>query len=64
MDETLTETGSGGKEFYSFFKSISPKVNVVARLEIELTYNDVSVHCVNYTSLGLPPLILSVRFRH
>ena len=33
---------------YNFTKSISPKVNVIARLEIELAYFEVAVHHVSH----------------
>ena len=41
----------GNKKFQIYPKDISPKVNVSARQEFELTYYDVTVRSVNhYTS--------------
>ena len=39
------------KVVHTFFKSISPKVNITARLEFELTYYDVTIqHVSNYAT--------------
>ena len=40
--------GGGIRRFIPFPKGISPKVNVVARQEFELTYNDISVQHVSH----------------
>ena len=38
---------------HTFLRSINPKMNVIARLEFELTYKDVAVHLViQYTTRG------------
>ena len=45
------------KEFIPFPSiRISPKVNVIARLEFEPAYNDVKIQYVNYYPMG-PPLL-------
>ena len=38
-----------------FPDSSSPKVNVIAQLEFELTYHDVPVQHIGPTPRGLPP---------
>ena len=43
------------KGFYTFPKSICPKVNVIARLEYELTYYDSAVHRFNHYTTRTPP---------
>ena len=39
---------------YTFLKDFSLKVNVIARLEIELSYFDLSVQHVNHYTPGMP----------
>ena len=42
---------------HTFNKNISSKVNVIAQLEFELTYNDVTVQHINHNTTGaLHPL--------
>ena len=41
-------------EVYTFCKGISPKVNVMARLEFELVYYDVAIQHASYYSTGTP----------
>ena len=36
-------------------QGICPKVNVIARLEYELTYYDSAVYCFNHYTMGTPP---------
>ena len=40
---------------YTFPKDIYPKVNVIARLEFELTYYDSAVHRFNHYTTRTPP---------
>ena len=40
---------------HTFPKGICPKVNVIARLEYELTYNDSAVHRFNHYTTRTPP---------
>ena len=40
------------REFIPFPKGISLKVNVIAQLKFELTYNDVVAQHVNHYSMG------------
>ena len=42
------------KGVYTFPKSICPKVNVIARLEYELTYYDSAVHRFNHYTTRTP----------
>ena len=47
------------KRVHTFPKGICPKVNVIARLEYELAYNDSAVHRFNhYTTRTTPALVL------
>ena len=47
------------KEIHVFFsnfpKDISPKVNVIAQLEFELTYYNVTVQHFSHYAIGTPP---------
>ena len=45
----------GDKEVHTFLKGISPKVNVIAWLELELAYFDVAIEHISYYVTGLPP---------
>ena len=47
----LTHT-VGDKGVCMFLKGISPKVNIKAQLEFELTYNDDFVQHVNHYTIG------------
>ena len=40
------------KKVYSFLKDVSPKVNIVAWLEFELAYYNVSLQHVNHYAMG------------
>ena len=42
------------KGFHTFPKGICPKVNVIARLEYELTYYDSAVHSFNHLTTRTP----------
>ena len=42
------------KGFYTFPKGICPKVNVITRLEYELTYYNSAVHCFNHYTTRTP----------
>ena len=46
------------KRVHTFPKGICLKVNVIARLEYELTYCDSTVHCFNHYTTRTPPLRL------
>ena len=46
----------GNKGVYNFPRGISPKENVIARLEFELAYNDIVVQHVNHYTSETPPL--------
>ena len=43
------------KGVHTFPKSICPKVNLIARLKYELTYNDSTVHHFNHYTTRTPP---------
>ena len=45
---------AGDKGVYAFPKSINPKVNVIAWLEFELAYYDVTVQHFNHYTTGNP----------
>ena len=45
----------GNKDVHAFPKSISPKVNVIARLEFEPAYNDIVVRHVSLYAMVTPP---------
>ena len=47
------------KGVHTFSKGICPKVNVIARLEFELAYNDFAVHCFNHYTTR-PPLLIKL----
>ena len=38
-----------------FYKGICPKVNVIARVEVELAYYDSGVHRFNHYATKTPP---------
>ena len=42
------------KEFHTFPNGICPKVNIIAWLEIELTYYDSAVHHFNHYTMRTP----------
>ena len=44
----------GGLECYTFPKGIFPKVNVIARLELELAHYDFPVRSFNHYTTGTP----------
>ena len=46
----------GDKEVHTFPKGISPKVNVLARLEFELAYYDVTIQYISPHTTETPPL--------
>ena len=46
------------KGVHTFLKGICPKVNVIARLEYELTYYDSAVHRFNHYTTRTPPVVL------
>ena len=50
------------KGVYNFPKGIYPKVNVIARLEFELSYDDSSVPGFNHHSTRTPPILSVVLF--
>ena len=50
------------KGVHSFPKGICPKVNIIARLEYELTYYDSGVRRFNHTPRGHPPTFISLSF--
>ena len=52
--------GVWNKDVHTFPKGISPKVNVIARLEFELAYYDVTVHYVSHYDTGIPLQSLKV----
>ena len=43
------------KGVHIFLKGISPKVNMIARLELELPYYNVAVQYVNHYATVTPP---------
>ena len=43
------------KEVHAFFKSICPKVNIIAWLEFEPVYIEAAVQNVNHQATGFPP---------
>ena len=45
------------KGVHTFPKGICPKVNVIARLEYELAYDDSAVHRFNHYTTRTPPLL-------
>ena len=53
--------GSGDTEVHAFFKSISPKENIIVWLEFELTYYDVTVQHYNHYATGIPTPPLAKR---
>ena len=40
---------------HAFSKGFSPEVNVVVRLDFDLTYYDVAVYLFKHNSTGTPP---------
>ena len=46
------------KGVHTFPKGICMKVNIIARLEFKLTYNDSTVHRFNYYTTRIPPIAL------
>ena len=50
----------GDKRFHLFSKIINPKVNAIALLEFELTYNDVAVHHVSHDATKTSRLFLFI----
>ena len=40
----------------TFPEGVSPEVNVIARLEFELAYNDIGVQYISYYAADNPPL--------
>ena len=42
------------KRLYTFPKGISPQVNVIARLEFELTYYNITVQNINHMAMATP----------
>ena len=49
--------GESIRQFISFPKVISPKVNVIARLEFELAYYDIAVKCISHNTTRIVILI-------
>ena len=45
-------------EVHTFSKGICPKVNVLARLDFELAYNDPAVHRFNHYTTRTPPFLV------
>ena len=54
MNRSGTIAGGGDNEVNTFPKCTDVKVNVIARCEFALAYNDVAVQHVNYYALGTP----------
>ena len=54
------------KGVHTFSKDICPKVNVIARPEFELAYNDSAVHCFNHYTMRTHPsgLVLLVSWNN
>ena len=46
----------GAKGIHTFLKGIIPKVNIIAQLEFELAYYDVTVQYVSYYASGTIPI--------
>ena len=46
-----------------FLKGICPKVNVIVRLEFELTYDDSTVQHFNHYTTGTPPVKVLISFK-
>ena len=42
---------------HTFPKGICPKVNVIARLEYELAYNESAVHPLNHYTMRVPQIV-------
>ena len=52
--DTIQHIASGDKGVHTFLKGISPKVNVIAQLEFELCYFEVSVQYFNHYATETP----------
>ena len=46
-----------------FLKSISPKVNVIARLGFELAYCAIAAECVNHNATGTLPAQYNINLK-
>ena len=51
---SITDTWEWYKEVHAFPKGISPKVNVIARLVLELAYWDITFQCVSHYAMEIP----------
>ena len=48
---TIWPKAGGNQEFYTFLLDISPKLNAIVQMELELTYYDVPVQHISHYSM-------------
>ena len=49
------------KRIHTLPKGICPKMNIIARLEFELAYNDFAIQCFNHYTMSSPRRIILVK---